>query len=67
MNHRNESGDRALIIASRLSHLQCVQSLIQAGADVDITNASGDTAARAGHVNSVYSLVKAGADVNHTE
>ncbi|MEM6429494.1 MAG: ankyrin repeat domain-containing protein [Deinococcota bacterium] len=61
-------GDTPLIQAARRDSLETVKLLIEAGADVSITNANGDTpliqAAHFGNLATVQLIVEAGADVS---
>ncbi|PYH88980.1 hypothetical protein BO71DRAFT_435208, partial [Aspergillus ellipticus CBS 707.79] len=41
LNHRNHSGNTPLHWAALNTHLACVKALVEAGADVSITNAAG--------------------------
>ena len=63
----------ALIVASILNHTECVKTLIEAGADVNVTTANKQflsqrtalsLAALMGHSEFVNTLIAAGADVN---
>ena len=68
-NHVSDLDKNAAIVsASERGHQQCIESLIRRGADVNTTNAWGDTPVKCavdkGHVECVNLLIKAGADVN---
>ncbi|KAE8352751.1 hypothetical protein BDV28DRAFT_120423 [Aspergillus coremiiformis] len=41
VNHRNHSGNTALHWAALNTHLECVKALVEAGADISITNDAG--------------------------
>lgn len=41
INHRNHSGNTALHWAALNAHLECVKALVEAGADISITNGAG--------------------------
>ena len=66
----------ALTVAAILNHTECVKTLIEAGADVNVTTAQENfvsqrtalsLAAQMGHTESVNVLIAAGADVNKME
>ena len=67
MNSANEeSGVTPLIAAAKNEKDECVQLLINKGADVNIVDSDGNTALMyEKHVNCVKLLLEAGADVNH--
>ncbi|PLB45972.1 hypothetical protein P170DRAFT_439672 [Aspergillus steynii IBT 23096] len=41
LNHKNHSGNTALHWAALNTHLECVKALVEAGADIAITNDAG--------------------------
>ena len=61
----------ALMLASRNGHDKCVEILLEAGADVNKSNADGVTAlmhaATTGYANCIEKLLLAGADVNRAQ
>ena len=61
----------SLMCAAENGHEQCINTLIQSGADVNYLNSDNCTAlmvvARHDEENYVDALTKAGADVNHTK
>ena len=71
LSHCNRNGDDALIFAAWFGHLQIVQGLIQAGANVNHANKQGATpliyAAERGHLDTVVCLCRAGANVHHRD
>ncbi|XP_070186433.1 ankyrin repeat domain-containing protein 50-like isoform X2 [Littorina saxatilis] len=68
VNMKNESGDSALGCATKSGHLQCVQDLVDAGADVNSMNRLGETAllfaTYENHPNVAQLLLDCGADPN---
>ena len=65
-NFKDEVGDTPLIHAATNDHLPVVQTLLEAGVDLDTTGISGGAAVNAaaakGHVDILNALLKAGAD-----
>ena len=61
-------GKTALILAARNGHVEIVQALVDAGADIDLQSKSGSTAlmfaASKGHTDVVKALLGADADLN---
>jgi serine/threonine protein kinase/ankyrin repeat protein len=68
INHANREGCTALFIAASCGHLECVQKLIAAGANVDQYNAACQSviyaAAQHSHSDIVDALIDAKADIN---
>ena len=60
--------DQALITAAGLGHLNCVQSLIKLGADVNVSHGNRSTAlmkaSENGHDKCITELINEGADVS---
>ena len=74
VNTRNEKGETALYLASANGHLNVVNKLVEAHADMTLTNTEANrarggqtplfVAARHGHTEVVKALVEAGAEVD---
>ena len=71
VNHRGSGGDTALYIASHKVFADVVELLIDAGADIEVTDDKGrsplHTACLNGNIAVVKMLVKAGAEVRATD
>ena len=68
-NHLSDQDkELAIISAAQHGHQECIESLVQAGADVNATDHFGNTALKNAvqneHLDCVNSLIKAGANVN---
>ena len=70
-SNRSNQGNTALYVAASKGHYQCMMSLIQAGADVNVSHAGGVTplmrVALKGHDKNVEELIKMGANVNASD
>jgi ankyrin repeat protein len=67
-NIRDNKGVTPLVLASQLGFVEGVQALIDAGAQVDIANATGETPLIAAvHIAIMRVLLKAGADPDRTD
>ena len=68
---RKKEQNTALMLASRNGHEKCVEMLLEAGANVNKSNADGVTdlmyAAITGYVNCIRKLLEVGADVNKAQ
>ena len=68
MNVKNAKQNTSLISAAIHGHLDCLKTLIEAGADVNFCNSKGVSALTAavmgGHHKCVQELIDSGADVN---
>lgn len=68
LNIKEMAGTTAIMIAAALGHINILQELINAGADVNEVGSGGNTAliyaAREGQTESVEILISANADVN---
>jgi uncharacterized protein len=73
-NSKNEEGSTLLMLAAGTGNLQMVEMLVEAGAEVDATDARGWTALfkalfnyeeNCGYPDVVRALIEAGADIEH--
>ena len=70
LNAQDAEGNTVLLLAARGGHLEIAQTLIDAGADVNLPNEHGNTAlllaaSRRDPLRLINLLIDAGADVNH--
>ena len=58
----DQFGNTLFVLAAQQGHDKCVETLLQAGADVNLGNKIKMEAARCGHILCIENLVRAGAD-----